>query len=79
MSKISRRDFLKGSLAGAASLGLAGVLNLTPPAAYAEESEGLGAPDETHEADVVVVGAGAAGLQAALNLCRDGKKVIIGD
>ena len=76
MSKISRRDFLKGSLAGAASLGLAGVLNLTPPA-YAEESEGLGAPDETHEADVVVVGAGAAGLQAALNLCRDGKKVII--
>ena len=77
MSKISRRDFLKGSLAGAASLGLAGVLNLTPQAAYAEESEGLGAPDETHEADVVVVGAGAAGLQAALNLCRDGKKVII--
>ncbi len=78
MNTITRRDFLKGSLAGSASLALAGFLGFSSSAeAHAEEIESLGAPDESYEADVVIVGAGAAGLQAALNLCRDGKKVII--
>ena len=39
--------------------------------------EGLGEATVTYEADVAIAGAGAAGLMAALNLARAGKKVIV--
>ena len=41
------------------------------------EEEALGEATVTYDADVVIAGAGAAGLMAALNLSRAGKKVII--
>lgn len=41
-----------------------------------EESE-LGEATETYEAEVAIAGAGAAGLMAALNLARAGKKVLV--
>ena len=41
------------------------------------EDEALGEPTITYDADVVIAGAGAAGLMAALNLSRAGKKVIV--
>lgn len=42
-----------------------------------EDDETLGEPTVTRDADVVVAGAGAAGLMAALNLSRAGKKVVV--
>ena len=78
MHTISRRDFLKGTLAGAAAVAATGIMGFgSSSTAFAEEMNSLGTPDEKYEADVVIVGAGAAGLQAALNLCRAGKKVIV--
>ena len=76
MSNISRRDFLKG--AAAAGIG-AVATSILGPTAFAEDAqeEGLGEATQTYAADVVIVGAGAAGLQAALQLSRAGKKVIV--
>lgn len=47
------------------------------PVEEEEADEALGEPTVTYDADVVIAGAGAAGLMAALNLCRAGKKVIV--
>lgn len=108
MSKISRREFLKGAVAGSAVLVTGSLLGActgdqetketpaangssaaesTPaetqapetnaPETAAPETAGTPAVAETYEAEVVIVGAGAAGLQAALNLARDGKDVIV--
>lgn len=75
---ITRRDFLKGTLAGTATIAAASILGFsTTPIANAEEKGALGTADETYSGDVVIVGAGAAGLHAGLNLARSGKKVII--
>ncbi len=115
MSKgnITRRDFLKGTAAGALGLTMAGLFggcsaepSVTTAAATAAETEGqtpeaaqastiaettaareagkeaaegkaLGEATITYEAEAAIVGAGAAGLMAALNLARAGKKVLI--
>ena len=42
-----------------------------------DSGEPLGDAEETYETDVVIAGAGAAGLMAALNLARAGRKVMI--
>ncbi|MDO4633499.1 MAG: FAD-binding protein [Eubacteriales bacterium] len=43
----------------------------------ADAEEALGDAAETKETEVVICGAGAAGLMAALNLTREGRKVMI--
>ncbi len=77
MSKISRRDFLKGSLATAAALSLSGISTaFAADEAAAEEKEVL-VPDTTVDTEAVVIGCGAAGLQAALVLAAAGKKTVL--
>ena len=74
---ISRRSFLKGSAAAAAAMSLASAFRMPAFAEEAMTEEALGDPVETYEADVVIAGAGAAGLMAALELTMAGKKVIV--
>jgi fumarate reductase flavoprotein subunit len=82
---LSRREFLKGTTAGAlgvAATGLFGGVTLhaaeeTEAAVATAAAEKLGEATVSYEADVVIAGAGAAGLMAAMNLARAGKKVII--
>lgn len=91
MSKISRRDFLKGSVLGAAGIAGMGMLSAT---GVAEENavspeqqayEAASAPIAPvavpakwdYEADVVIVGSGAGGLNAALRLREAGLSVIV--
>ena len=63
----SRRGFLKGSvIAGAGALAAQGGM------AAAQEAQ-ADAPAEVHDFDVVVVGAGAAGLWAALEAHAGGQ------
>ena len=74
MKTITRRDFLKGSVAAAAALGISGL-----PSAFADvssEEERL-IPETTVEADAVVVGCGAAGIHAALTLAEAGKRTVV--
>ncbi len=47
------------------------------PDDYAAKAEAAKAEDATYEADVVIVGAGGAGMTAALTAAEAGKKVII--
>ena len=86
MGNISRRDFLRG----AAGMALSGTLvGLTRGAAFAEEgSAEKKTPESTavkkrsihyHETDVLVIGGGIAGMEAALTVCKEGKKAIIVD
>ena len=75
MRNISRRDFLKGSVAAAAALSLTGIAPAFADDA-AEEKVAL-VPDTTVDYDAVVVGCGAAGLQAALVLAAGGKKTAL--
>ena len=78
MKNISRRDFLKGAAAAAAT---AATLSLTGiPAAFAEEAKEekeVLTPTESIDCDAVVVGAGAAGLMAAMELAAAGKKTYL--
>ncbi len=78
MKNISRRDFLKGAAAAAAT---AATLSLTGiPAAFAEEAKEAKevlTPTESIDCDAVVVGAGAAGLMAAMELAAAGKKTYL--
>ena len=77
MRDISRRDFLKGSLAAAAATAALGLTGMTP--AFADEGaekEKL-VPTESIDCDAVVVGAGAAGLMAAMELAAAGKKTYL--
>ncbi len=74
---LSRRQFLKGTAAGALGLAATGLFGRTPAYADEEKPEGLGPATQTYEADVAIAGAGAAGLMAALNLARAGKKVLV--
>lgn len=90
-ASMDRRSFLGLGALGAlaAGAGLAGCAPQSPGAATAESlgdtgegteaSAGIARKEgsETKECDVAVVGAGAAGLQAALKLARGGKKVIV--
>ena len=77
MKNISRRDFLKGAAAAAAT---AATLSLTGIPAFAEETkaeEEVLTPTESIDCDAVVVGAGAAGLMAAMELAAAGKKTYL--
>lgn len=87
---MDRRSFIGLGALGAlaAGAGLAGCAPQTSGAAAAPEAlgeTGEAAPagiarkegSETKECDVAIVGAGAAGLMAALNLARGGKKVVV--
>ena len=76
MKNISRRDFLKGAAAAAT----AATLSLTGIPAFAEETkaeEEIFTPTESIDCDAVVVGAGAAGLMAAMELAAAGKKTYL--
>ena len=76
MKNISRRDFLKGSVAAAAALSLTGISTAFAAEEAAEEKPVL-TPDTTVDAEAVVIGCGAAGLQAALVLAAAGKKTVL--
>ena len=69
---LSRRQFLKGTAASAAGLAAAGVLG--HQAVLAEEKSDI---QWDYEADVVVIGAGGAGLPAALKAMEDGASVLL--
>jgi len=74
MSKnLSRRQFLKSSALSAAGLAAASILG--PNAAIAENADS--AIQWDYEADVVVIGAGGAGLPAALKAMEDGSSVLL--
>ena len=75
MGNISRRDFLKGSVAAAAALGLTGIVPAFADDA-AEKKEEL-VPTSTFDYEAVVIGCGAAGLHAALTLAAAGKKTVL--
>ena len=78
MRDISRRDFLKGAAAAAAAtatLGLTGIPAFAEET-KAEEKEAL-VPSSTVDCEAVVVGAGAAGLMAAMELAAAGKKTYL--
>lgn len=86
-STVSRRSFL--TLGGLAALGagaaLAGCAPQTPSAAkLADTGEGdtaaasaMQTADETKECDIAIVGAGGAGMWAAVEAVRAGKSVIV--
>ena len=76
MKNISRRDFLKGTVATAAALSLTGITTAFADDAAAEEKEVL-TPDVVIDTEAVVIGCGAAGLQAALVLAAAGKKTVL--
>ena len=70
--EFSRRDFIKGTAAGAGTVALGG-LGL-------EQAQAQGRPANwDKEADVVVVGAGATGLPAAIQAVEAGASVIVID
>lgn len=70
-NKLSRRDFLKGSAAGAMTLAAAGLLSAC------SESEGKESLRWDREYDVVIAGAGGTGVCAAAAACEKGAKTII--
>ena len=73
---ITRRDFLKvtGAAAAAAALTAAG---LNPDDYKTAVEKDAAAEDSTVDADVVVVGAGGAGMTAAITAAAEGKSVVI--
>ena len=88
-TSMNRRAFLGLTAFGALAAG-AGLAGCAPQASNAGAAEPRGdrgeAPaegikrkegSETKECDVAIVGAGAAGLMAAMNLARGGKKVVV--
>lgn len=109
MSKLSRRDFLKGAAIGSASLGVMGVAGCAPkvvaeetaaPADVAASNasvssnipESLTLPEFQDSsvvidpiaefagevtADIVVIGAGAAGVVAAITAAEEGSSVVV--
>ena len=88
---ITRRSFCTGATSAAASIAAAGALSATSSALADEGAAGsalpsfLTAPDpvdeaaiaETLEADVLVVGAGVAGMSAARAAAEAGAKVVV--
>lgn len=74
---LSRRDFIKGTALGAAGLIAGGVLSSS---AMATEKTKSHIPEKwDYEADVVIVGAGATGLPAALRALDAGASVLVID
>ncbi len=89
-SSISRKDFLKGAAVGAVGLGAASVLDRAPqhprprrrPETRHRQNPGKRARpitkfDKTVETDVLVVGAGNAGLFAACAAAEKGARVVV--
>ena len=76
MANISRRDFLKGSVATAAVLGLTGITTAFAADDEKAEKEALVA-SKTVDTEAVVIGCGAAGIHAALTLAAAGKKTVL--
>ena len=82
---LSRRSFL--TLGGVAALGSAAALAgcapqqssgaLADTGSAAEEAAELKTADETRECDIAIVGAGGAGMWAAVEAVRAGKSVIV--
>ena len=82
----TRRTFVRGAAASGVVAALAGFATACSPAggagsneegrASAEGMVELPQPDETAEADVVVVGAGISGLAATVSALESGAKVI---
>ena len=77
MRNISRRDFLKGSAAAVAALGLTGIAPTVALADDAAEEKEVLVPSSTVDCEAVVVGCGAAGIHAALVLAAGGKKTYL--
>ena len=75
MRNISRRDFLKGTVATAAALSLTGITTAFADDAAEEKVELV--PTSSFDYDAVVVGCGAAGIHAALTLAAAGKKTVL--
>lgn len=82
----SRRNFMRGAALGAAGLAAAGLTACAQPAAkesMADAGDGaapeLAPADETWETDVLVIGLGASGLQAALGAAAQGVGVLAVD
>lgn len=89
-SRICRRDFLKGMAAGAASIAGLGLMSALEPQAHADEApaaaaasswrtapEKITAIAETYLTDVLVIGAGNAGMTAGMAAVQNGADVII--
>lgn len=77
-SSFSRRNFL--AFGAAAALGGAAALNGLTSEAFAAEEAAEGAmltADEIKECDIAIVGAGGAGMWAAVEAVRAGKSVIV--
>ena len=89
---LTRRGFLTGALGvGVGAAGFSMLAGCSPAASSdsaadgtgadtsdAPQTEGgLGAASQTVEADVIVVGAGAAGMMAALEAGKAGAKVVV--
>lgn len=81
--EMTRRSFITGSALGLAGLAAAGMVGCTSSSSSdsaADETQSFiaatTAADETHETDVVVLGIGASGLQAALGAKAKGADVI---
>ena len=77
-TKMTRRNFV--ALSGAAAVAAAGASAAVAEEAASEaadEQTAAPADGETLEADVVIAGAGAAGMWAAIEVCRAGKSVIV--
>lgn len=75
MRNISRRDFLKGTVATAAALSLTGITSAFADDAAEEKVELV--PTSSFDYDAVAVGCGAAGIHAALTLAAAGKKTVL--
>jgi fumarate reductase flavoprotein subunit len=87
-SRVTRRDFIKGTAMGTGAVAAAGSGLLPAPAnaqvtgcEYSFEVPPPPIPaaeiKETHSADLVVIGAGASGICAALSAAQAGAKVIV--
>ena len=88
-SLLSRRDLLKGALVAGTAMGVGSILTACTPGSTPEgegpetpqgedqpAQEAL-VPTETRDVDVVVVGAGAGGLVAAIQAAELGMKVVL--
>jgi fumarate reductase flavoprotein subunit len=67
---VSRRDFIKGTVAGASAVALTGIATVESQAAPIPKKWDM-------EADIVVIGAGGAGLLAAIQAQSAGAKVLV--
>lgn len=79
MAKLTRREFLRGAAVSAAGVAAFGLM--TSVGAQETENTKPQVPsysvDETIDADIVVVGAGAAGLSASIQAAQLGAKVVL--